>query len=287
LNEKHSGRIESLFVGRDFFKMNTTTPKIANNKQRKGNMKTKKWITSKSLAVLIALAMAHNASAVVIFQDDFNRADDPAVGPSWNKLTGSGTSGTAWALSSNTVVDPGTTGTYLLEYTGFTLGADFSVSLDIRTDTTVANTFRGLAFNMQDALNYYALRFYTNASSQGVWQLLDVAAGSPSVLANGTIGAGMNSTTFYTTTINVSSAGHIAYTIANAATPASFLLNSSVIDATPYTGGYSGMYSVTGGTFDNYVLSASAIPEPSTWVLLALSLTTVMVFRRHMAARNS
>ena len=45
------------------------------------------------------------------------------------------------------------------------------------------------------------------------------------------------------------------------------------------TGGYDFTY-----TNASNVLAVSAIPEPSTWILLAFSLTTMMVLRRRRAA---
>ncbi len=252
----------------------TQTTERNSNNQEKHTMKTNKTLFG--IAGIALAVMAGHVQAQIIVTDDFNRANG-ALGANWTTLTPVAGD---WTISSNQAVNAdGGNAVGLDQYTGggFNVGTGaFDVQANLTSPAATANKV-GLAFNIIDANNYYAVRIQTTSS---FYQFIQVTGGVVSQVSSGNLtfaGTGDLMTVSHST---LQAAGVYTLTIgANSTT---------LTDSTsPLTGGGVGMYyvgSAAGGgvlKFDNF--AATGVPEPSTLALLTGSLTTVMLLRRRRA----
>ncbi len=225
-----------------------------------------------ALVVLMGGWPAAKATASVLFSDDFNRANNTTIGTGWTEMNNQN-----WSILSQTVVmqvyEPANAPS-ILEYTGLTMPGQYSIASDVSLDAS--GYLNGLAFNIQNVTNYYALRFMANGDTTGFLQLLKYVDGTPSVLASTASFAGISPLVWYRATVFSSSPGSFTYEISNGSTT---LLAGSATDlGTPFTGGYGGLYTGSiGGNFDNFEINV--IPEPS---MLSLIILGAALFRRKL-----
>ena len=145
-------------------------------------------------------------------------------------------------------------------YAGVNVGTQpFEVQAAVKT--TGGNEFVGLAFNIQDASNYYAVRW---EQAGGYYQILKVVGGGLSALQTGSAAYADG------TLMKIAYTGANAYTLTfGGFTPIDFSGGGS-----PYTAGGVGLFysnSAGGGsiTFDNFS-ATYVVPEPAALSLLGL-----------------
>ena len=245
----------------------------SSNNQEKHTMKTNKTLFG---IVGIALAlMAGHVQAAVVVTDDFNRANG-ALGANWTTIT-AGTGN--WTIISNQAVNStGANAVGLDQYTGsgFLAGTGaYDVQANLFTPAgTGSGSSVGVAFNIIDVNNYYAVRVQR---SGGFFQFIQVVGGTVGQVSTG------NSTFAGTGDLmkvshSTSQADGVYTLTINAGT---FTLTDST---SPLTGGGLGLYyagsSAPGGglKFDNF--SATGVPEPAAASLLTVAGMAIMLRRR-------
>ncbi|QHI68387.1 hypothetical protein [Tichowtungia aerotolerans] len=154
-------------------------------------------------------------------------------------------------------------------------GTNWMFTADVRTKNI--GTYAGVAFNIQDENNFYALRIKTGTTQAQVVKVVNgsisnVEAGNASMISNSVAGK------MYTFTVSCDSAGTIDYTITEKGS--STVLNQIVSSASSvvFDGGYGGLYLWHGessgsspeAVFDNFKLQVlPAVLELntySTWI---------------------
>lgn len=151
-------------------------------------------------------------------------------------------------------------------------GTNFVLSADVRCST--GGRMIGIAFNVQDEDNYYALLVSLGSTS---YRIARMSGGTMSWLVNQTDASSTFAPgTDYTMTVTSDAVGTYAFTITEAGSSVVLNPTSTVTDETsPFTGGYAGLFSDgNGGTFnyDHFQLAISD-PEPTTTELYASWLT--------------
>lgn len=227
------------------------------------------------LGVLGGVLWATGPARAQSFSDNFNRANSTNIGTGWADLRN-----TNWAILNNTVVMQ----TYeaanapaILAYTGLTLSAQYTLSLDVKLDA--AGVLVGPAFNIQNATNYYTVRFQENASLSGTgfYQFLKYVNGAPTVLGSSNGFLGISAGTWYTIAVT-NNASSFSFSIVNSATTNTLLTGSAVDASSPFTQGYGGMYSASiGGNYDNF--SIVNVPEPSALALAMMAAGGIWLLR--------
>lgn len=209
-------------------------------------------IASGVIAAILLAGLAQNAPAAPItVTDSFDSgAGLNSLGTNWTVLID-------WFYKENGRAYNGLYGgDSLAEYAGTSVGTNpFSVQAEVAI-TASDNQFVGLAFNIQDASNYYAVRWETN--SGGYYQIL----GGPTLWVTGyatyTAGSLMK--------VTGDGAGNFQLTLGGAG-PISF-------SDPAFSGGGLGLYvsaNPRGGvSFDNFSATYTPVPEPSLMALIGL-----------------
>jgi hypothetical protein len=179
---------------------------------------------------------------------------------------------------------------YLIYNTGVAMtagtagdGTGWTLTADVRTK--IDGTYAGVAFNVQDQGNLYALRIKTNTQQAQVVKVVNgsissVEAGSTSMVANTVAGQ------MYTFTISCDEAGTIDYTITEKGSSTVLNRITSSTSTVVFDGGYGGLYLWHGesasnspeAVYDNF--SVEVIPEPATAGLFAFAGASVLLIRR-------
>lgn len=230
------------------------------------------------LPLLCALTLlAHSASAVLVFTDDFNRANtgspNGGLGSNYD-LTGD------IFLNSNHALTQTASASNAL-YNGFDLSQSISLSLDIYSQSD--SRYAGLIFNYADSSNYYLLRASFNASSSTAWQFIKYVNGVQTVVSSGSISAGnMPLNTWRTLQLaSTGTTGQYSFSLTDVSgtnTYASSLLSDNSLAI----GGQAGLYfSSSFAWADN--LSITTVPEPSTWALIGIASACGLFLRKRKA----
>ncbi len=153
-------------------------------------------------------------------------------------------------------------------------GTSWTFSADVRTK--ISGTYAGVAFNIQDENNFYALRIKTGTTQAQVVKVVNgaisnVEAGSASMVSNTVEGQ------IYTFTVSCDQAGTFEYTISEKGS--STVLNQITFSSSTvvFDGGYGGLYLWHGeaagnspeAVFDNFrlqVLPAIDTQSYSAWI---------------------
>ena len=249
----------------------------------------------KYMLVTIGMAVCASSAWAAIITDDFNRADTVLVrdasipsqiGADWRggepldycqiKNNQLGTQMTGWNGSFYNV-GLGTSNTG---------GESFTLSIDVKgnPDGGVGHWIGGAAFNVQDGINWYGLRFKTGAS---YIQFSRSIAGSEGVstLYNGSYT--FLEDTYYTMTVSSDTPGVFGIDVREkgSATPIWAGTRDDTANGA-LSGGYGGAHVAENGglatttkqSFDNY--SLETIPEPATFGLMGLAGAAVLFARR-------
>jgi DNA-binding XRE family transcriptional regulator len=160
---------------------------------------------------------------------------------------------------------------YMIYNTGLALaagtaagdGTNWTLTVDVRTKIT--GTYAGVAFNIQDQNNFYALRIKSGSTQAQVVKVVSgsissVEAGSTSMVSNTVAGQ------MYTFTISCDQAGTIDYTITEKGSSTVLNQITTSTSAVVFDGGYGGLYLWHGETagnspeavFDNLSIQAVA-----------------------------
>lgn len=244
------------------------------------------------LVIGIFVGMVWQAQAS-LFTDSFTRANvtNATVGtnigadyvitkvsgalPTFSITSGQVTMGAAGGAVANGV----------LSYQGFlaknTAGNSFAASVDITLGAYNNGINPGLAFNFQDASNFYYARILTSGTGTGagVLQISQMVNGAAEAVVN-VAGLNLYTATAYTLGISSAASGVFTYTL----TGGSVNLSNTVTDATgtaAFTDGYAGIYQNIGNTntkFDNF--SVTSIPEPATIGMMGLGALATLLLRR-------
>jgi len=201
-------------------------------------------------------------------------------------LTGNSTYSGGTTVSAGTLlVDGAHTGAGAYNVSAGTLGGTGSITTALNAGITFAN---GAALSPGDnsASNFSA------ALGSGVFDISAMATNSKLLFTLDTVG-GSDKVTLTTGTLSVGTlnSSEFAFTLGGgigAGTYTLFDTNSAInytsLDTASFAlnGSYNGSLQFANGTQDIQLI-VSAVPEPSTWALLAFSLMTVMVLRRRTA----
>jgi hypothetical protein len=186
--------------------------------------------------------------AVVCSEDDFNRvdtaysSDGSLIGPNWVNAY----SGDEWKVcESNLCLNAGGVpgilyNASLATQSGF--GGSFLLSADVCAEVGWA----GIVFNVQDASNYYVLRFKAGTRD---YQLLGVQGGTNATVvkwsdASSVFAAG----NFYSISVSSSEACEVDFSICDGD---SVMASAGVSDSQSlFPAGYAGFYNVVTGSYD-------------------------------------
>lgn len=214
-----------------------------------------RWLTGAAAAVSVALSSA--SAEAQLYVDVFDRE---TLGPDWAQFIEVTPTPDIFYPYNRYLVNTPTPGRSLVGYTGVELPEEFGVSLTAQIHISLA----GMAFNIQDADNFYAVRAWIDVTNdRTLVQLLKTVDGVDNGLAS-----------FYTEMIStdllyefsVSSTGNGAFEYSLSDLDGNLLGASSFVDSiNPFTGGYGGIL------VDGQFLVATkfvVVPEPSSVVLL-------------------
>lgn len=191
-----------------------------------------------------------SANAAFVF-NDFNGADtglsfdSSSVGGSW---VHSSTNMRTAIKSNQLALDiPVTQSANFLLYntsleTLTATGESFEMTMDARM--VGSSIYGGVAFNIQDASNFYAIRIKTGT---GLYQVIRVVDGSVSAMAAETLGAAFAANVSYTFNISSDTAYSYAFHIVQTGTTNVLNTTTSFTDSNSnFTNGYGGGYFWTG-----------------------------------------
>jgi len=149
-----------------------------------------------------------------------------------------------WAIGGNGASRSGSELDKVLVYKGGILSPKFTVSAAVVVDTADGAHFGGVAFNIQDAKNFYVFRI-NSGSGNGMYQVLKMVDGKWKDLKSMQFDA-IKSGVSYTLTVQVKEPGSFTVSIKNG--DEVVMKPEDVKDATGsvYTGGNAGVY--TGST---------------------------------------
>jgi len=236
---------------------------------------------------LIVIGMAPvqlRAQITNSFTDNFNRPD--VTNTTNGSLIGAGYVITAvigegvFSLENNAIRTRLATGTNrVLSYQGFqaenTGGSEFTASIKITLGVYNQGINPGLAFNFQDANNFYWARLgsqTTSTTTNGILQFGQFVAGVSTAFTGANLTSlNLETNIPYTLTIGSTNAGSFTYGL----TGGSLNLNGSFSDnlgGVDFTNGYVGIYQNIPNSntqWDDFSVVA-VVPEPSTASLLIL-----------------
>lgn len=242
----------------------------------------------KKSALIMALMLSGSAAMATLFTDDFNRGDtaystdESNIGANWV----AGAADAQSAIKGNTLAyEPKTVANNVfynttLDMTSGGAGDSWSMSFDVTLRG--AGTWGGIAFNVQDANNYYGIRFKAGDTSGGLVRVVNGSIANVKALtASATVTAGVawtfsvSSTDAYAFTYSVTSLDGLTTLVSGSATDA---LNN-------FDGGGGGIYynhALSSQLPDVYAdnFSVEVIPEPATFGLLGLSALGLLATRR-------
>lgn len=221
---------------------------------------TMKTIRTLAWLLGIGLVMAISPAKANVVTDNFDRVNDftpgfQYLGTNWSNQTG------LFSIVSNKAVNQvATSAAAATAYAGVNVGTQ-PFELQAAVSTTNPTEWVGLAFNIQDTSNYYAVRW---EQASGYYQVLKVVGGGLNLLQGG------NEAYVAGTVMKIAYTGANAYTLTfGAGTPIGFSGGIS-----PYTAGGVGLFYSNGDgggtiTFDNFS-ATYAVPEPAALSLLGL-----------------
>jgi hypothetical protein len=240
-----------------------------------------------SAIALLVIGMAPvqlRAQITNSFTDNFNRAN--VANTTNGALIGAGyvitsVSGAAeFSIQSNTARTGGAAATNrVLSYQGFqaenTGGNSFTSSIVLTLGVYNQSINPGLAFNFQDANNFYYARIAsqtTATTTNGILQFGQIVAGTGTSFTGVNVtGLNIETNVAYTLTIGSTNAGSFTYGL----TGGSLNLSGSFTDnigGVDFTNGYVGLYQIIGSAntqFDDFSV-VTVVPEPTTASLLIL-----------------
>lgn len=247
----------------------------------------------KKLAMVMCLLLGGSSWATLL-TDDFNRGDtaystdSTIIGSSWVSSLGDDRS----AIKSNTLafdVPLTLSANHLFYNTGIALsagtagGSSWTYSADVKIDG--AGMYGGIAFNILDANNFYALRIKAGYSD---YQMIRVVNGvTSSFVSQSNLTAPIAAGGAYTFTVSSDVVDNFTFTITAAGS--STVLNpqtTTSLGTSGFDNGYAGFYHWTGlgsrlpdATYDNF--SVNVIPEPATIGLLGIGAILATVARKY------
>jgi len=206
--------------------------------------------------ILVGLARDHFDRSDTDWQTATNSPN--AIGGDW--IVGM----QSWKVDGNQVTMKRTTGDGVLFWrsteTANTQERSFSLASTATLGVTNSTDFSGVAFNVQNATNYYVLRY----SGSGNVQLLRVRDGIPAVLGSGSFSPSAN--TPYRLVVSSGQSQSFEWTISDAASGL-LLANGSTADSgTGFSDGYGGVYASSNqALLDNFRLQVNEeLPVPKT-----------------------
>ena len=211
--------------------------------------------------------------------DNFDRANTASVlGGSWtsDSLYYIDNNGAETRYTSNTTVKDVAWNTAAGTVSGD--GTNFTLSADVRCSS--GGRLIGIAFNVQDESNYYALLASMGTTT---YRIAQMSSGTISWLVNKADAAStFDPGTDYTMTVTSDAVGTYALTITETGSLTVLNPTTSFTDGTtPFTGGYGGLFSDGNiGTFNYDNFSLQVIPEPATLGMIAISMFGLFLVRR-------
>ena len=227
--------------------------------------------------ILAAMLLFCGSVQAALVTDNFDRGDtaystNNYIGPGWTTSLAADRT----AIKSNTLafdVAPSLSADHLTYNTGVGMIAGTSTdsnSWTMSSDIKIASDgmWAGVAFNVQDADNFYALRIKTGTTIYQMIRVLNGTAASAFV-SKSDLSIPFASGTAYTFTISSDTANEFTFTITEAGS--STVLNPQTFTSQGsgnFDGGYGGFYHWTGlvsqqpdATYDNF--SVEALPSSS------------------------
>jgi len=240
-----------------------------------------------SAIALLVIGMAPvqlRAQITNSFTDNFNRANvayttnGSLIGAGYviTSVTGEGN----FSITNNTVLTGGVAGNHrVLSYQGFevenTGGNSFAASIVLTLGAYNQGINSGLAYNFQDASNFYWARLVSQTAANagnGVLQFGQIVAGtSTSFTGVNVTSLNVETGVAYTLSVSSSTAGSFTYGL----TGGTLNLNGSFSDnigGVDFTNGYIGLYQNVANSntqFDDFSV-VTVVPEPTTASLLIL-----------------
>lgn len=216
---------------------------------------------ARNIILAVLLSLAPGLWAVTI-TDDFDRSDTTQstnganIGTGWVASAGA----TEWSITSSRVVADSSTlenGALLYNAGLETVSGSnsaFSCSLDVRSNT--GGRWVGVAFNIQNDTNYYAVRIKANDTA---YQCLRIVDGTVVAIVNkADASATFEVGSFYTIEISSDTAHQFDFTITAAGSGTVLNPTTGFSDGQEnFTGGYAGLYSGSTSAalqWDNFAL---------------------------------
>jgi len=238
-----------------------------------------------SLALLVIGMAPASLPAQIInqFTDDFNRANvanttnGALIGTGYviTSVTGEGN----FSIDSNKVRAGGTVGNQrVLSYQGFeaenTGGNSFAASIVLTLGVYNQGINSGLAFNFQDATNFYWARLVSQTAADagnGVLQFGQMLDGTATSFTGVNVPSlNVETGVAYTLSVSSSTAGAFTYGLTGGTLNLSGSFSDN-IGGVDFSDGYVGLYqNVANGNTQFDDLSITVVPEPTTASLLIL-----------------
>lgn len=230
---------------------------------------------------LCILAVTALSASAALFTDNFDRVNTASgLGGDWtsDSLYYIDNNEAETRYTSNTTVKDVAWNTAASTVSG--AGTNFTLSADVRCSS--GGRLIGIAFNVQDESNYYALLASMGTTT---YRIAQMSSGTISWLVNKTDAASAFAAgTDYAMTVTSETVGTYSFAITEAGSLTVLNPTTSVTDGTaPFTGGYAGLFSDGNiGTFNYDNFSLEVIPEPATLGLISLTGAGMIFVRRRL-----
>ncbi len=235
-----------------------------------------RWIIT--MACILGSAFFAQATTIT---DDFSTAGDPLPG-NWFQYSSTGTnfvSNGSYASIKQAKGDPNAVAwnTGLETISGG--GTNFDLSVDVSVHS--GGRLTGVAFNVQNATNYYFVGIVIGGSAYRFYEVVD-GTGTQLFAGNASVVFSDRNKTNYT--INVTSDTEGSYDFFITEKGQSTVLNSITnytVSGTALSGGYAGLYTHGNSSefrYDNF--SLETIPEPATLGMVGLAAAGIIMMRR-------